>query len=435
MKFIVFLVFLVSFLEVLKGDPGFLKNKENLGTLKVGPLFFQTSLELYEGDSESNDLTNLDTSLSFSWEIDTGVSAVARLGSKSFLKIPQYYYKAEETFSNFSIGFYEAYFQYINKYGQFQVGRIPLGYGLQSYLTEETFMFSRPLLFSKNIVALRDMGFSYRISQDYYFAQVVLHNGEVSSNKDNYVWLTSTWGWHNDYGVIGLMGQVGKTGLESSCQRLEKTTAKKEEKSEQEEENLEDLEDLEKNLNKKEYFYSEYKPKNTEESEGNDGEGNSREGENTGSSNGESSNGVEGVSAYNIICSGSTLGGFDSKKKAEWKIGGIFYHYNYKNFKTAFEASFGEMSQSLNKNEFYLWHLDFLYRLDNIGFHLRYDNLEPNVNLENDELVEITFGFSIKSEYNNSIFSVFGVRVKEEGEDIANDRLQIGWKIHPNGFF
>src|SRR5512135_2055875 len=187
------------------------KPREQLGELKIDSLVLRPQFSMTEGGG--NNFSLGESLFAVRWRMDTHISGVFAVGSQDLLGTTQLY---TPTLSE-NLGFVEAYGEYTGAYGTFRAGLQPLNFGLDGGVSEEDLDIHRSMLFSERLVALRDIGVSYRIKNNGFFTSVMVHNGESGPNVDNRAWYTANWGWTDDYRLrLGVAGQTGTTKPEST---------------------------------------------------------------------------------------------------------------------------------------------------------------------------------------------------------------------------
>lgn len=191
---------------------------EQLGVIEladflVEPTFLYTERGVVSGERESGfGLGN--TYLAAKWRLQRLVSGRLQIASYELLNRPSWSPVTES-----GLGFIEAYAQLDTAYGRIRGGLVPLFFGLDGATSETQLWFPRHKLYSERLLGLRDLGVSYSISNNAFFTDVTIHNGEGGNDKDRRFWQTARWGWGGPAGtVIGVSGAVGYYTTASSPQ-------------------------------------------------------------------------------------------------------------------------------------------------------------------------------------------------------------------------
>lgn len=179
--------------------------REEIGELKIHDLLLRPEFLLAEpGDGK---FSIGESSFALRWELEESYQGVIRLGSKTLINPPARYTSVVED----DIVLIEAYGQFSHPYGRFRLGRLPVEFGYEGQQWERNLIFPRSLMFQKRVTNLRDMGFSYEITQNDFFTGVVIHNGEGEDDQDGRAWYTGRWGYRRDTFEVGINGQTGTT--------------------------------------------------------------------------------------------------------------------------------------------------------------------------------------------------------------------------------
>ncbi len=182
---------------------------EQLGELEladflVEPTYLYTERGVVTGQRESGfGLGN--SYLAAKWKLQRTVSGRLQIASFDLLNRPSWSPVTET-----GLGFVEAYAQLDTAYGRVRAGLVPVIFGLDGATPETQLWFPHHMIYSQRVLGLRDYGLSYSISNDGFFTDVTVHNGEGGKDQDRRLWQTARWGWNGPAGtIIGLSGAVG----------------------------------------------------------------------------------------------------------------------------------------------------------------------------------------------------------------------------------
>lgn len=133
--------------------------------------------------------------------------------------------------------------------------------------------------------------------------------------------------------------------------------------------------------------------------------------------------------------SGSTGRWMDLVTLREQKIrmGNVFAGFKIYGLGLASEASIVSFfEQDRFSRQAYNWHVDLEHPLwDQYGLQMRYDFLEPNHSILNDQVREFSYGLNYHSRYWNSVLYVLGTTRWEEGATEPHTGATIIWKLTP----
>lgn len=189
--------------------------KETLGQLEVSDILLRPNVQLQESRKASFSLG--ESSFEVTWRLDEALSGHFRVGSRPLINQTARY---SDTVNN-DLMLVEAFAEWAGPYGRFRLGRISLEYGAEGSWLERDLMFSRSMIFSKRVVALRDDGFSYEIENNGWFTNLSVTNGESDQDLDGRLWQTGRWGYRQGKILeVGLMGQAGGTNTGSTVKTV-----------------------------------------------------------------------------------------------------------------------------------------------------------------------------------------------------------------------
>lgn len=209
------ILFLIPLLFYFQPTSALELSKETLGQLEVSDILLRPNFQLQESRKGSFSLG--ESSFEVTWGLDESLAGHFRVGSRSLVGQAARY---SDVLNN-DLMFVEAYAEWEGPYGRFRLGRIPLEYGAEGSWLERDLLFSRSMLFSKRVVALRDDGFSYEIESNGWFTNLSVSNGESDQDLDGRMWQTGRWGWRQGKILeVGLMGQAGGTTTASSTKTV-----------------------------------------------------------------------------------------------------------------------------------------------------------------------------------------------------------------------
>jgi len=179
--------------------------REDIGELKIHDLLLRPSFTYRERREGAFSIG--ESSFALRWELEEKYSGVIRIGPRTLLgQVARYQQTVPE-----DVTLVEAYAEYNDPYGRFRLGRLPVEFGYEGRQWERNLIFPRSLLFSNRAMMLRDVGFSYEISQNNWYSGFVVHNGESDADVDGQIWYTARWGFRNENFELGIAGQTGET--------------------------------------------------------------------------------------------------------------------------------------------------------------------------------------------------------------------------------
>lgn len=196
--------------------------QEQLGEIKFSDIFIEPNFTLTEPHQGRFNLGS--SYLEGAWDLPLGevgasdfvfdVRAVMKAGAASLLGRPARY---EAVDGGDRLALVEAYGEASTTYGRVRLGLIPIPYGLEGGDVEARLVFPRSLFYSQGWVGFRDQGFSFRISNNGFFSDWAVHNGESGPDLDNETWFSARWGWNAVRGLtLGLSGTTGRTSPRST---------------------------------------------------------------------------------------------------------------------------------------------------------------------------------------------------------------------------
>ena len=184
---------------------------ESLGKLELSDLLIEPVFRMDEPKLASFGLGN--SYLAATWKRDSALSAELKVGSRDLIGAPMRYGVAMDS----ELSLVEAYAQYDSVYGRIRAGLIPIAFSSQGGDTEARLSLTRSLLFANRQVNLRDYGFSYRLTNEGFFSDWAIHNGEGGKDLDNELWFTARWGYEGGrFFRAGVSGSAGRTSPSST---------------------------------------------------------------------------------------------------------------------------------------------------------------------------------------------------------------------------
>ena len=184
---------------------------ESLGKLELSDLLIEPVFQLNEPKLASFGLGN--SYLAAIWKRDNALSAEIKVGSRDLLGRPRRYGLATDN----ELALVEAYAQYDSVYGRIRAGLIPIAFSSQGGDAEARLSLTRSLLFRNRQVNLRDYGLSYRLTNEGFFSDWAIHNGEGGRDLDNETWFTARWGYEGGrFFRAGVSGSAGRTSPSST---------------------------------------------------------------------------------------------------------------------------------------------------------------------------------------------------------------------------
>ncbi|MGE0764494.1 MAG: hypothetical protein AB7N80_14555 [Bdellovibrionales bacterium] len=125
------------------------------------------------------------------------------------------------------------------------------------------------------------------------------------------------------------------------------------------------------------------------------------------------------------------LAGVDITKEAQWRLGGPFMVWTPHRWRLAFEGYLGELSQEKDLRKYSAGYWSLSYSGQAWFFGLRYDQIDPNHDLDNDLKRQVTLTLGLLSERRTSRVFLVATKVFEESNQIPNDELRLVWHLTP----
>jgi hypothetical protein len=177
---------------------------EQLGELGLGEFLLQPAFVIESEDESGFEL--YPSFLDFVWSKNNQYQAHFVFGDTSLIGVPVFF-GANPT----DYGLLQAYGEVSGWFGNFKAGLIPLIYGTESGISESTLDFPRSLIYESRLLHLRDYGVQYSVSNEGFFTDMAVHNGEAGPDQDNRFWYTGRVGWKDgkSFGV-GMSGTTGR---------------------------------------------------------------------------------------------------------------------------------------------------------------------------------------------------------------------------------
>ncbi len=198
--------------------PASLHAENKLGQLKVEEVNLKPRLRVYEPQSGGFEVG--ESTVALSYYLEPYFKAVVRLGDRALINTPSYFFDTSVTQED-QLGLVESYAALDGRFGEFRMGMIPLNVGFHGAQSESETVLPRPMLFSKKVAALRDLGMSYEVLSEKFLTQFSVHNGEAGKNKDGRIWITGKWAYVESLYNFGFYGQVGETTNSSTSTSVE----------------------------------------------------------------------------------------------------------------------------------------------------------------------------------------------------------------------
>ena len=182
---------------------------EALGEMGVQRLLLEPSFSVSEPKKAEFSLNK--ALVGFRWKNDAHWWADVTLGNLELIGKPARYGAPLS-----GMGLIEGYGEFASGIGNIRAGLLPLDFGLEGGANEEQLLFPRSLIYQKRILGIRDIGFSYFVSQGFGYTALTVHNGEGGDDLDNRAWLSMKWAYKAKDQEVGLSAQVGQTSPEST---------------------------------------------------------------------------------------------------------------------------------------------------------------------------------------------------------------------------
>lgn len=129
--------------------------------------------------------------------------------------------------------------------------------------------------------------------------------------------------------------------------------------------------------------------------------------------------------------SNDNLAGVDPLRPAQWRMGGPFVLWTPHNWRVAFEGYMGEVLQDEKETKFSAGYLLLSYVTSWWSVDFRYDQFDPNHDLDGNLQSQVSLGLGLISERRTSRLYLVGTKVFEEGHQIPNDILRLIWHLTP----
>lgn len=128
-----------------------------------------------------------------------------------------------------------------------------------------------------------------------------------------------------------------------------------------------------------------------------------------------------------------TLAGVDVNREALWRSGLFYVKWRSMVWRSELEYLYGTVLQGEDKKtDFYSGHVDIIYGANRKwGMGLRYDVLEPNATIKDDDQQKISMAFSLQNETRTSMLLLLLSKLIEE-PNTANDELRLIWRLTPS---
>ena len=131
--------------------------------------------------------------------------------------------------------------------------------------------------------------------------------------------------------------------------------------------------------------------------------------------------------------------GFDNDEWAKWRTGSLYSVVRNKGFSTTLEIIAGERAQKDPTNDkkeeteqYFSTYWDVMAELNDFNsIWLRYDLFDPAKSDSEDQVTEVSLGWSIQNQYKTSTVLMLFTKRLEEPKDLPDDRFTISWKIRP----
>ena len=179
--------------------------REDIGELKIHDLLLRPSFTLSEPKSGAFSIG--ESSFALRWELEEKFSGVIRIGPRTLLNPAARY---ADTVPD-DVTLVEAFAEYVDHYGRFRLGRLPVEFGYEGRQWERSLIFPRSLLFQKRMMMLRDVGGAYEVNHNNFYTGFVVHNGESDADRDGQIWYSAHWGYRTEIFEVGMAGQTGHT--------------------------------------------------------------------------------------------------------------------------------------------------------------------------------------------------------------------------------
>jgi hypothetical protein len=127
-----------------------------------------------------------------------------------------------------------------------------------------------------------------------------------------------------------------------------------------------------------------------------------------------------------------TLASVDPTRAAKWRMLGVFGNWNPKKFVMEMEAYVGERVQDTGTHDFATGHFDLGYEFTKeLSLFARYDMLEPDTRVSDDEIHRAAVAFVVNNQSRNSRLIFMAAHDFHEGSSQGEDQLRFIWSLSP----
>lgn len=129
--------------------------------------------------------------------------------------------------------------------------------------------------------------------------------------------------------------------------------------------------------------------------------------------------------------SADTLSGVDPSKEAQWRIGGPFVVWTPHRWRFALEGYVGELVQGREARKHSAAYSSVAYAGPTYFVGFRYDQFDPNHDVDGNLDRQMTLALGILSERRTSRIFLVATKVFEENKQIPNDEIRLIWHLTP----
>ncbi len=126
----------------------------------------------------------------------------------------------------------------------------------------------------------------------------------------------------------------------------------------------------------------------------------------------------------------STLAGFDPSEETRWRRALLFLEYQDQNWWVQGEGHIGERLVDDERVASYsVWHIDFYRFWSRSAFAFRVDQLDPNKDLQEDIVTNLTAGFYFFDKYRLNRLGLLYTKRLEQANQVDNDQILLHLRV------
>jgi hypothetical protein len=138
------------------------------------------------------------------------------------------------------------------------------------------------------------------------------------------------------------------------------------------------------------------------------------------------------VKATQSTGSTNTIAGVDNTISAKWSNALLFMNWYPRQWNVVVQVGGGELEQTGIEGGYLSNMFEATrYFSKNFGTGFRYDQFDPNKNINGDKITEASLALVFKSSDSTSEIVLSGTKVTEEGNEVTNDQFRLVWLLTP----